>query len=397
MNPFPSKELNSSPASSVITFFTFTILLILCINTVVDLRTNSQVALDKVIESFQKELHGQGNSIGVRHRMDNSDKFILSDFFRIDDTIGEPAALTSVSYPKGGAAIAILISNSTKDVNDLRIALKSLVFLRGDLDKEHPSPVLIFHDGDLSTIQRKEIVSSSVRPVSFPVIDFEQFPDGLNLDDEDIQKFRVEGRDNPWGYQQMIRFWITRIWEHPALEPFEIIMRMDSDSCFKTPNQFLPWLKNDDIVYHSQFVGVEGNANFTKGLIEHAETFLKRYNKSAGNPMLWRYAKLTWEGKKTLPLLMTNFEVSRKSWMQKNIVKRWHESLTEEKPYGIFKHRWGDAVTRYLMVALLTQTFEVDTSNPVGYFHKEKCTEVAVDAAISAYRSILFGSNNDNQ
>ena len=377
-------------ASRFVSCVTFIVLLTLCINTFIDIRASTSSAhkrIQNLASSLRDEMKNKKTGLNVK-----SETFHLSDYFQIDEETKVMKDLSSVTYPKGGPVIAFLTTNTTKDIDDTQTALKSLVFLHGDVDADFLAPVLIFSEGNLKDTQKLKLAQSTNRPISFPVVDFKEFPPGLDLD-ADGMKFKVKGRENLWGYHQMIRFWITRVWHHPAIEPYEIIMRMDSDSCFKGVNEVLPGFLNDDIVYHSQFVGLESGSGFLTDLMDHSERFLKRYNKMAGNPMLYRYAKLTWESKKTLPLFMTNFEVSRKSFMLKNIVMRWHESLTEEKPYGVFTHRWGDAVTRYLMAAMIAMNYQLDTNYPDGYFHKEHCKREDVDRAIREFNQLVNESD----
>lgn len=120
------------------------------------------------------------------------------------------APLSAVKYRKNGPVIATLVTNRTKDIYDLRIALQSLIFLEGeDKDPEHPAPILVFNEGDLSGKQVEYIVSSTYRPVAFPIVDLTTFPKGFESKMEDGgPEFYVKDR-KPWGYYQMIRFWVT--------------------------------------------------------------------------------------------------------------------------------------------------------------------------------------------
>lgn len=283
-------------------------------------------------------------------------------------------------YPKNGPVVATLLASREKDVQDLCVALTSLAFLGGD-SKDFPAPILVFNEGDLSEEQVKFVVSCTERPVAFPQVDFKTFPDGF--DEKVISKmFRVEGRKE-WGYYQMIRFWITGIWKHPALEPFGTVMRIDSDSCFKATNEYLPNFKHDNLLYYSQFVGFEDGKNYTTGLLDFAEDFMKSIGRHPGDPLMWAFIKTTWEEHQSLPLFMTNFEVSRKSFMQRPDVAKWHEALTEKEPFGIFRYRWGDAVTRFLTAAMFAQNHQVMTSYPEGYGHKENCPVNEVHQALA--------------
>ena len=59
---------------------------------------------------------------------------------------------------------------------------------------------------------------------------------------------------------------VTGIWEHPALNHFDTVMRIDSDSCFKEENDYLPNFHHEGLLYHSQYVGVEGKRFYNYAL-----------------------------------------------------------------------------------------------------------------------------------
>jgi len=273
------------------------------------------------------------------------------------------------SYPKNGPVISILVASRQKDVDEACLALQSLVFLGGD-SKEHPAPVLMFNEGDLSEEQTAFIIGCTTRPIAFPLVNFTSFPEGWDHE-VSAKKFLVGGR-NEWGYYQMIRFWVTGIWKHPALDPYEIVMRMDTDSCFKEVNDYLPDFEYDNMKYHSQYVGVEDGKNYTTGFLDHATKWMKNNSRVPADPMMWDFIKSSWKKHQSLPVMRTNFELTRKSFMQQKGVMAWHESLTEHEPYGVFKYRWGDAVERFLTMAMFTTNDSIFTKRVEGYGHKDK-------------------------
>ena len=69
----------------------------------------------------------------------------------------------------------------------------------------------------------------------------------------------------------------------------------------------------------------------------------------------------------------------------RNDVRKWHRALTEEEPYGIMRYRWGDAITRFLEVALFATDENVLTIWPEGYHHKQDCVRKDVEAALKAH------------
>jgi len=278
-----------------------------------------------------------------------------------------------LEYPTNGPVIAILLASREQDVKDVCVALRSLVFLGGD-NPDYPAPVLIFNEGDIMDEQKTSITGCTNRPIAYPLVNFTSLPDGFDGQVES-KMFRVGGRKE-WGYYHMVRFWITGIWQHPALEPYETIMRMDTDSCFKQTNPTLPNFKYNDLVYYSQYVGLEDGKEYTIGLLEFAEKFLKKVGRYPASPMLWDFIKLSWKMHNSLPVYMTNFELSRKSFMLHPDVMMWHEALTEHEPYGIFKYRWGDAVERFLTSVMFASNDRVMMSEPFGYGHKQTCPDL---------------------
>ena len=171
---------------------------------------------------------------------------------------------------------------------------------------------------------------------------------------------------------------------HAAYCRFEFVMRMDSDSCFNAPNTYLPHMMHDHLVYHSQFVGVESDAGKTylNGLFDFAKEYLARVNKFPGNPMLWHYITTSWDYKQTLPVFRTNLEVSSKTFMLRKDVALWHQALTEQEPFGMFRFRWGDAVTRFLEAAIFATDETTLTIRASGYEHKKGCSWVEVEDAL---------------
>jgi len=161
-------------------------------------------------------------------------------------------------------------------------------------------------------------------------------------------------------------------------------MRIDSDSCFKEVNTYLPNLFHDQLYYHSQYVGVEDGVDFLTGLFDFAVNHMKDTQDppEPRNYLLWDMSQKVWNNENTLPLFRSNFEVSKKSFMQRSDVVKWHEALTEREPFGVFRYRWGDAVTRFLMASIFENMERFLTVKPTGYFHKIGCSKEEVEEAL---------------
>jgi len=317
-------------------------------------------------------------------------------FYNLDEDKEKTGFLPLDKYPEGeGPVIATLVSSRPSDILDLKVALKSLAFLKGDKDPEALAPVLIFNEGDLTKDCIRNIVASTDRPIGFPKVNFNSFPPGFN---PIIEKgpFPVKGRD-PWGYVQMIRFWTTMVWKHPAVQHFDTVMRIDSDSCFKEVNDYLPNFMYDGLYYHSQYVGVEPNAGvaYIDGLFDFVTNFMetKKQPDKARNHLLWHYTESVWNNMKTLPLFRTNFELAKRSFMQRGDVARFNEALTEEEPFGVLRKRWGDAVLRFITMAIFENNDRVMTVRPTGYYHKQGCSKEEVELALQKSFGVSVASD----
>lgn len=315
------------------------------------------------------------------------------------------------AHVQGGPAVAVLTTRHEKDVEELCLALRSLRFLRGDGTANHddheedsttsPSvhraPVLVFNEGDLTPAQMEYVDSCTDRTVAFPFVELNAFfPKGFDPEAEWETFAKGEhyfkslpGRAR-WSYAQMIRFWTTGIWKHPAIQQFDTIMRIDTDSCFLDPalEQHanpslapLPALR-DQFVYQS-INPPHGKSTYVQGLYDFAKEYMAAEGLEPSHPALWATVEEAWNGpRRTLPVFKTNFENARRAFFQSPKVLRWHEALTEREPFGVWRRRWGDAQTRFLTMAMFGTPATVDVAPDKGYAHgRGRCVDLLGDDA----------------
>lgn len=275
------------------------------------------------------------------------------------------------------SAIATLIPDTPNDLRDFCLGLRSLESLAVDDVTQKAAPVFAFNEGDISFEQKDMIRSCTDRPVYFPEVEFD-FPPGFNeamaIEDK-ITKSVSQGGQNlgrpAWGYAQMIRFWTSRIWKHPALQGYDTIMRIDTDSCFVNggdPEDLnLPGMMKR-YQYRSKGPGT-GINQWIDGLYDFAVDHMKKEGITPSNPDLWKIIEDTWNEKHTLRTVGTNFEVSRLAFFQREDVAKWLDALTETPPYGVFRYRWGDAQTRVLTLAMFGTKDNILLKVHPGYKH----------------------------
>ena len=260
-----------------------------------------------------------------------------------------------------GPAIAMLISKKQRDVNYVMNALKSIdVNMPQD---NMTTPVLLFNEGNLKKEQKQSILSTTNRPIHFPIVDFQQFPEGFNPETEESNwKKRTK-----WGYQQMCRFWITKIWEHPVLDDYTSFMRFDTDSCFlrdiSLTHSYLPGLPSDTIVYGANNIKKE-ESDYIQGLFDLAQDYVSANNITVKNPELWGLAKEE-------NYFYNNFELSRIDFFRRPDVMAFQRAVTEREPFGVFRKRWGDGPVRLWTVAIFAEKSQLQAIQirRAGYKH----------------------------
>eukprot|EP00527_Entomoneis_sp_CCMP2396_P008825 CAMPEP_0198143784 /NCGR_PEP_ID=MMETSP1443-20131203/10402_1 /TAXON_ID=186043 /ORGANISM="Entomoneis sp., Strain CCMP2396" /LENGTH=297 /DNA_ID=CAMNT_0043807069 /DNA_START=266 /DNA_END=1159 /DNA_ORIENTATION=+ len=272
---------------------------------------------------------------------------------------------------KKGTAIAVLISNHSQDIIKLKAALESLDSHLSD----KTSPVLLFNEGNLNLEQMAKILNYTGRHLEFPIVNFTDFPIGF---DPKVEKGNWKKRSK-WGYQQMCRFWITKIWEHPALENFSSFMRMDTDSCFgKEVHSYLPGLPDIErtqgsnskshYVYSANRISRDG-PTYTSGLMDLTEKFIESNGIIPQNGALWNEIKKEYNKTARVKLVYNNFEVANISFFQQPNVMAYQHAVSEVEPFGVFRKRWGDAVVRIITLALFAEDSTVNWIPEEGYMH----------------------------
>jgi len=236
----------------------------------------------------------------------------------------------------------------------------------------------VFHEDDFTRDQKYGVLKCSDYPVSFHYVDL-SFPMEFDADSayEENRDVALLGTSRyhhkPWGYARMIRFWTTQIWKHSAVQPYDTIMRIDTDSCFvdrleeDTEDVYFPSIRIR-YVYRSDGIRVGVNA-FIEYLYDFAMTFMREHHIEPANPELWNMIQDTWNTNRTLPIFSKNFEVSRVSFFQRSMVMKWHDALTDEQPYGVFRYRWSDAQTKVLTMAMFADPDTIYFNKHPGYKH----------------------------
>lgn len=274
--------------------------------------------------------------------------------------VGDRIKIKSMKrYPPDGPVIVTFISNSTVDFSSLKTTLKSLRYMNGD-DPDFPAPILVFHEGFLTVPNQKEIAAFTNRPVAFPIVNFLELPSHFEVS-------RNHANKNIWADNQIQRFWISGVWKHPALQGFETIMKIEQSSCFKNFNERLPRLFDDDLVYHSRYIGYEQNFESSQNLVDLVQSYVEKNSLKPANENSMEFITTAWKNTKSLPIFNTKLEVVRKSFMNRNDVSQFNHALTDAKAFDTFQYRWSLHAVRYITMALFAEDGRVLKSPHVGW------------------------------
>jgi len=266
--------------------------------------------------------------------------------------------------------IATIVSNHQTHIDKLIRALESLRYLKGDR-LGYPTPILVFNDRTLSNYQLERIVQSTDRPVAFPgVNELDVFPPGFNPNKENNTAFNAKSY---WFYPKLTKFWMYTLWKHPAIDAFDFVMRIDFDTCFHENNAHLPDFAKLHKTYHAQYVGMEPDASRVHGLFDFVTDYMAKEDILPTNPVLWQLITNTWITQKTLPLYQVSLEVIRKSFMQHEDVKKFHEAVVNKEPYGIFEYGWSDHVLRFIDTAMFVSNENFMTTEFKGFSNRLSC------------------------
>jgi len=269
------------------------------------------------------------------------------------------------------AAIVSLITGSEADVKNLCSALTKLQHLPDVTNTDLPlADVIIFHEpDDLSVESRAKLSNCTDRATKYAEVDFTQFPQGF---DPEKEESRWQKRSK-WGYSQMIRFFISGLWQHQVIGGYDFVMRLDADSCWSEISRndperpIYPYLP-DGVVYQRHREGKD-DGFVCEGLYDFTSNYISTNGIAVANPELWQKFEKTWIEEGKCLGFFNNFEVTNVPFMQQPATREWHEAVTERPPFGVYRHRWGDALVRYLTLALFAPPSRILYHNVTAYYH----------------------------
>ncbi|CAK9044880.1 Carboxy-terminal kinesin 2 (XCTK2) [Durusdinium trenchii] len=251
------------------------------------------------------------------------------------------------------AAIHYIVDDTPEHLQELIFSLKSLFKA---FNAKHDYPVLIFHDG-LSSQSRQRLRAASLQRIWF-----------FSVGEQWLPKAQMHSSFG-LGYMAQSRFRSQPLFDHPAVQGFDYLWSLDSDSHFPSQVKVDPFLElhqNSHIVMSWSYMTSTSPASVRKlwdytmiyAMKEHIDLWSEKLNGSVGSRAETSHfisKFLVSNGLKRMPawnynVLMTDCEVLRLSFFRKARYRHYFDFLDSME--GFFRHRWGDHAVRSLGLAL---------------------------------------------
>lgn len=265
-------------------------------------------------------------------------------------------------------------SSSTRDIIVVltsRISSKFVARLQQldmNFQDDHATPLLILYTSEPYERDLNRLAELIERPIVFLNVDeaFHLFPPGF----DPCRAHSPYRRRGKWNYSSMIRFWFKLIFELPQLQDYDYIMRLDDDSQLtdKWPNIFQEMRKKNAVYFANDAdVDLEDQLPGTMQLKRVVVEYLEHNQVEPKQPEVLKNAF----GDGTVRTYFNNFEVTKKEFFQRENIRQWVESV--DGTYGIFKYRWGDAILRYLTLAIFATKEEILHRSDYNLSYCHKC------------------------
>jgi hypothetical protein len=237
------------------------------------------------------------------------------------------------------------------DERELAKLTKSLSLLQTHYLAEHPCDVIIFHEADLPASRIIELAKASGISAKCALVEFRYTHAGAPL---------LSKRD--LGYRHMCRFFANELFQRPELMDYEYYCRLDTDSYILSPIVFdLFEFAKAQAVDYGYIAVVDDEPKFCHDLWATAEQYINAH------PEIPTYRKLYTEIPEA-KCFYTNFEVCRLAWFRRPVWQDYFKHL--DATGGIFRHRWGDHVIRYIGVNLFIQQPQIHQFRNIHYAHQ---------------------------
>ena len=243
-------------------------------------------------------------------------------------------------------------------------SLKTSLFQLSLLLSNNPRPVVIFHEGDLSTNDTQQTLARALgtrAPLAFERI---HFSNSTNRPRSIHRKLSPK-------YFDMIRFFTLMLPNHPLLTLFSYYWRLDAHSFIFAPKPIkdpFEIMLRQQIQYAFIMVNEEGSP-YVNGLWSFFHDFL---NQQCLKPSVaLRQTQTTFYGGYSLAIIFNNFAIANVSLFRDHVLMRaWLDKV--DRSGGIYRYRWGDAPIHTLAITQFISREHIVRLRYFGYMHRHE-------------------------
>jgi hypothetical protein len=255
----------------------------------------------------------------------------------------------------------IVYLTTHNEIEALRTSLTQLSRLLSN----HPRPVVIFHEGDLSNNDTQQSLAQTLgsrTPLAFERV---QFDNGSN------QPRSVHRRKIPISYYYMCRFFTLMLPNHPLLTLFSFYWRLDAHSYIFGPKPIedpFEIMQKRQIQYAFVMASEESDY-YATGLWSLFHQFLNNHCLKPSRAL--RKTQTDWFGEYSLAIIFTNFGIANVSLFRDHpLIRAWLHTV--DRSGGIYRYRWGDAPIHTLTVTQFIPRDQIARLRYFGYMHRDE-------------------------
>ena len=257
-------------------------------------------------------------------------------------------------------AIVFLLNDNPKDKHNFKISINLLI---KNYLSEFPCDVICFYEKNFDENELNLIRSTGVilKEIEFSIPKYDQ--DTLNQIPEyfphpnfpNCLGFSI-------GYRHMCRFFTGGVFNQDVLSKYKYVWRLDTDSFIVEKIKYDIFSRMSQGDYNYGYINIQNDHD---GVVKNLWENCEQYFNSVGDPNGFFNEK----NKHFKKVFYTNFEVFKMSWFKSDEYQSFYKFI--DQTAGIYKHRWGDHVLRYIAINCLSNMSKCLFYDDIKYYHSE--------------------------
>lgn len=265
------------------------------------------------------------------------------------------------------SAIIYLLNNSHKDILGFR---QSINLLYSNYYKNFPCDIICFYEENFPKLELNYLQQALSKlqiyfyQIKFEIPNFYTQEQIKNIPEYFPHPDFPQATGFSIGYRHMCRFFSGSIFNHPIIEKYKYLWRLDTDSFILSPikyNVFQKLIDNNSIY---GYINIQHDHPGTvKNLWEISQQYFQNINKDH----IFKQPEINFHKNR---VFYTNFETFNIEWFKSQDYQNYFNFI--DRSAGIYQYRWGDHSIRYIAVNSLAKSEQIYFYDDIHYFHQEE-------------------------